>query len=188
MELNFSKYSDGLIPAIIQDADTHVVLMLGFMNQEAFNLTLETRNVTFYSRSRQTLWTKGETSGNFLKFVSVKVDCDNDTLLIQAHPIGPTCHTGTDTCWAEKNEPFPCDLLPLEKLITSKKVQCTKEQINTICNTIKSLENSSSEKLSDEEKQKLTKQSAEMLYNLMGLFACNGISIKDIMHEITQTY
>lgn len=103
MELNFSKYADGLIPAIIQDADTRVVLMLGFMNQEAFNKTIATGKVTFYSRSRQTLWTKGETSGNFLNFVDAKVDCDNDTLLIKVHPIGPTCHTGTDTCWGEVN-------------------------------------------------------------------------------------
>ena len=90
MELKFSKYADGLIPAIIQDAETRVVLMLGFMNQEAYDKTIETGKVTFYSRSRQTLWTKGETSGNFLMFVNAKVDCDNDTLLIKAHPIGPT--------------------------------------------------------------------------------------------------
>lgn len=103
MELNFSKYADGLIPAIVQDADTRVVLMLGFMNQEAFDKTIATGKVTFYSRSRKTLWTKGETSGNFLNFVDAKVDCDKDTLLIKAHPIGPTCHTGTDTCWGEVN-------------------------------------------------------------------------------------
>ena len=104
MDLNFSKYTDGLIPAIIQDADTRVVLMLGFMNQEAFDKTIETGKVTFYSRSRQTLWTKGETSGNFLNYVSASVDCDNDTLLVKVHPIGPTCHKGTDTCWAEENK------------------------------------------------------------------------------------
>ena len=113
MELNFSKYADGLIPAIIQDAETRVVLMLGFMNQEAYDKTIETGKVTFYSRSRQTLWTKGETSGNFLMFVSAKVDCDNDTLLIKAHPIGPTCHTGTDTCWAEENKFEGTNLAPV---------------------------------------------------------------------------
>ena len=103
MELNFSKYADGLIPAIIQDASTRVVLMLGFMNQEALDKTIETGKVTFYSRTRKTLWTKGETSGNFLNFVSASVDCDNDTLLVKVHPIRPTCHKGTDTCWAEEN-------------------------------------------------------------------------------------
>jgi phosphoribosyl-ATP pyrophosphohydrolase/phosphoribosyl-AMP cyclohydrolase len=186
MELNFSKYGDGLIPAIVQDADTRVVLMLGFMNQEAFDLTLETHKVTFYSRSRQTLWTKGETSGNFLRFVSAKVDCDNDTLLIQAHPMGPTCHTGTDTCWAEENKPMPCDLRPLEQLIQSKKMKCSNEQINVISNTINALAKSSSEKITDDEKQKLMKQSAEMLYNIIELFSCNGISVEEIIENINK--
>ena len=97
----------GLVPAIIQDATTKTVLMLGYMNKEAFDKTVETKKVTFYSRSRQCLWTKGETSGNFLELVDIKVDCDNDTLLVKANPIGPTCHTGNDTCWGEKNEKNP---------------------------------------------------------------------------------
>ncbi len=103
MKLNFEKM-DGLVPAIIQDADTKVVLMLGFMNEEAFQKTMETGKVTFYSRTKNRLWTKGETSGNFLNVVSIKEDCDQDTLLIKVHPVGPVCHTGTDTCWGEKNE------------------------------------------------------------------------------------
>ncbi len=103
MKLNFEKM-DGLVPAIIQDADTRVVLMLGFMNEEAFQKTMETGKVTFYSRTKNRLWTKGETSGNFLNVVSIKEDCDQDTLLIKVHPVGPVCHTGTDTCWGEKNE------------------------------------------------------------------------------------
>ena len=111
MELNFAKYADGLIPAIVQDADTRVVLMLGFMNKEAFDKTMATKKVTFYSRSRQTLWTKGETSGNFLNLVDIKIDCDNDTLLVKAHPIGPTCHKGTDTCWAEDNKGISLSVL-----------------------------------------------------------------------------
>ena len=93
----------GLVPAIIQDADTKTVLMLGYMNQEALQKTLDTKKVTFWSRSRNCLWTKGETSGNFLHLVDIKADCDNDTLLVKAHPDGPTCHTGTDTCWGEDN-------------------------------------------------------------------------------------
>ena len=94
----------GLVPAIIQDAKTLKVLMLGFMNEEAYKKTMETGKVTFYSRTRKTLWTKGETSGNFLNLVSVAIDCDNDTLLIKANPVGPVCHTGADTCWNETND------------------------------------------------------------------------------------
>jgi phosphoribosyl-AMP cyclohydrolase / phosphoribosyl-ATP pyrophosphohydrolase len=100
---DFSKYADGLVPAIIQDFQTSKVLMLGFMNKEAFLQTEETGKVTFFSRSKQRLWTKGEESGNFLHVKQVMLDCDNDTLLIKAQPAGPTCHTGADTCWSEKN-------------------------------------------------------------------------------------
>ena len=103
IKVDFNKNSDGLVPAIIQDSITKNVLMLGYMNEEALQKTLETKKVTFWSRSRNTLWTKGETSGNFLDLVSVLSDCDNDTLLIKVRPHGPTCHTGTGTCWGEKN-------------------------------------------------------------------------------------
>ena len=101
--IDFEKMN-GLVPAIVQDAETKTVLMLGYMNEEAYQKTLKTKKVTFWSRSRNTLWTKGETSGNFLTLVDMKVDCDNDTLLVKAIPAGPTCHKGTDTCWGEKNE------------------------------------------------------------------------------------
>lgn len=101
--LDFTKDPAGLVPAIIQDADTSKVLMLGYMNQEAFEKTKAEGLVTFFSRSRQKLWTKGETSGNFLHVVSIAEDCDHDTLLIKVHPDGPVCHTGTDTCWGESN-------------------------------------------------------------------------------------
>jgi len=103
MTIDYSKLN-GIVPAIIQDADTRVVLMLGFMNDEAYKKTIETGKVTFWSRTRNTLWTKGETSGNFLNVVDIKIDCDNDTLLIKVHPVGPVCHTGTDTCWGEENK------------------------------------------------------------------------------------
>lgn len=104
IKVDFSKNSDGLVPAIIQDSITKNVLMLGYMNEEALQKTLETKKVTFWSRSRNTLWTKGETSGNFLDLVSILSDCDNDTLLVKVRPHGPTCHTGTDTCWGETNQ------------------------------------------------------------------------------------
>ena len=103
MTIDFNKNNDGLIPAIIQDATTKTVLMLGYMNKEAYNKTLETNKVTFFSRSKNRLWTKGEESGNFLNLISIKNDCDNDTLLIQVNPVGPTCHTGADNCWQESN-------------------------------------------------------------------------------------
>ena len=103
MKIDFEKYTDGLVPAVIQDFQTHKVLMLGFMNAEAVEKTMELQKVTFFSRSKQRLWTKGEESGHFLHLKSIAVDCDNDTLLIQALPEGPTCHTGSDTCWNEKN-------------------------------------------------------------------------------------
>lgn len=102
MKIDFDKCG-GLVPAIIQDVQTRNVLMLGYMNEEAYHKTLDTKKVTFWSRSRHCLWTKGETSGHFLHLVSIKVDCDNDTLLVRAIPDGPTCHTGTDTCWGEDN-------------------------------------------------------------------------------------
>ena len=105
-QLNFEKAADGLIPAIVQDAKTRTVLMQGYMNREALDVTLQKGQVTFFSRSKQRLWTKGELSKNYLELVSMKVDCDRDALLIQANPKGPTCHTGADTCWNEQNIPF----------------------------------------------------------------------------------
>ena len=102
LNIDFDK-GNGLVPAIIQDAETKNVLLLGYMNREALDKTLETKKVTFWSRSRNQLWTKGETSGNFLDLIDIKSDCDNDTLLVKVHPHGPTCHTGTDTCWGEQN-------------------------------------------------------------------------------------
>ena len=106
MKIDFEKMG-GLVPAIIQDATTKNVLMLGFMNEEAYEKTLATKHITFWSRTRNTLWTKGETSGHFLNLVDMKIDCDNDTLLVRVNPVGPTCHTGTDTCWGEENEGNP---------------------------------------------------------------------------------
>ena len=103
MKIDFKKYNDGLVPAIIQDVLTSKVLMLGYMNEEAFLKTNQSKQVTFFSRSKQRLWTKGEESGNFLELVSIAVDCDNDALLLKVNPKGPVCHKGTDTCWQEEN-------------------------------------------------------------------------------------
>ena len=114
MNINFTKYADGLVPAIVQDANTKTVLMLGFMNQAAIDATITGSKVTFFSRSKNRLWTKGEESGNFLQYIGMQVDCDNDTLLIQANPVGPVCHNGTDTCWGEAN--FPSNTAFLNQL------------------------------------------------------------------------
>lgn len=120
MKIDFEKYADGLVPAIVQDFNTGKVLMLGFMNAEAFDKTEQTGKVTFYSRSKKRLWTKGEESGHFLELKSLAVDCDHDTLLIKAHPLGPVCHTGADTCWSETNQPDNF-LLYLEEIIRLRK-------------------------------------------------------------------
>ena len=128
MNIDFSKSADGLIPAIIQDSETKSVLMLGYMNAEAYQKTLDTKKVTFFSRSKQRLWTKGEESGNFLNLVSIKNDCDNDTLLIQVKPEGPTCHKGTDTCWAEENKPDYGFLSHLEDTIKMRRENADSEK------------------------------------------------------------
>ncbi|HEX4876626.1 MAG TPA: bifunctional phosphoribosyl-AMP cyclohydrolase/phosphoribosyl-ATP diphosphatase HisIE [Chitinophagaceae bacterium] len=119
MKPDFLKYADGLIPAIVQDAKTQKVLMLGFMNEAAYNKTMSEKIVSFYSRSRQCIWTKGETSGNYLNVKEVLIDCDNDTLLIKANPVGPVCHTGSDTCFKESNNYF--NLKKLEDIISERK-------------------------------------------------------------------
>ena len=125
MEITYN--SEGLIPAIIQDSTTKTVLMLGYMNAEAVFKTLETNKVTFFSRSKQRLWTKGEESGNFLSLDSLKNDCDNDTLLIQATPHGPTCHKGTDNCWSESNVESFGFISTLETIITDRKENASSE-------------------------------------------------------------
>jgi phosphoribosyl-ATP pyrophosphohydrolase/phosphoribosyl-AMP cyclohydrolase len=125
MEITYN--SEGLIPAIIQDSTTKTVLMLGYMNAEAVSKTLETNKVTFFSRSKQRLWTKGEESGNFLSLDSLKNDCDNDTLLIQATPHGPTCHKGTDNCWSESNIESFGFISTLETIITDRKDNASSE-------------------------------------------------------------
>lgn len=120
MDIDFDK-GDGLVPAIVQDARTGVVLMLGYMNREAWARTVETKQVTFWSRSREALWTKGETSGNRLELVSITVDCDGDALLVRAVPSGPVCHTGADTCWNEPNRPDPVAFLAeLDRIVASR--------------------------------------------------------------------
>jgi phosphoribosyl-ATP pyrophosphohydrolase/phosphoribosyl-AMP cyclohydrolase len=194
MELNFSKYADGLIPAIIQDASTRVVLMLGFMNQEALDKTIETGKVTFYSRTRKTLWTKGETSGNFLNFVSASVDCDNDTLLVKVHPIGPTCHKGTDTCWAEENTSEAQILSALQEKIDIELKDMPQD--SNIANLIRK---GGINKLAQEvgenaietviqstngSNESLTEKGSELLYYLIALLSANNIRVQEVIEVL----
>ena len=117
---DFEKSEDGLLPAIIQDDATLKVLMLGYMNEEALTKTFKSKKVTFYSRSKKRIWVKGETSGNFLEFKTMKIDCDNDALLVKVKPVGPVCHTGNETCWNEKNQGSKSFLYKLERIVNKR--------------------------------------------------------------------
>ena len=196
MQPDFDKM-DGLVPAIIQDSYTQKVLMLGFMNKEAYEKTLETGKVTFYSRTKQRLWTKGETSGNFLEVVSVKNDCDNDTLLIQVHPTGPVCHTGTDTCWGEKNEQDIMFLKELQDFIDKRHEEMPEKSYTT--SLFKSGVNKMAQKVGEEAVEtvieacngtddRLIYESADLLYHLIVLLTSKGYSIEDIARELKERH
>lgn len=193
MEIDFEKCG-GLVPAIIQDAQTKNVLMMGYMNPEAYQKTLETGKVTFWSRSRQCLWTKGDTSGNFLWLVNIKVDCDKDTLLVTAHPEGPTCHTGTDTCWGEKNERNPLLFLSeLQDFIEKRHREMPEGSYTT--SLFKKGVNRMAQKLGEEaletvieatngSDEKMVYEAADMLYHLVVLLTSKGLRIEDIAKEL----
>lgn len=192
--LDFSKDSAGLIPAIIQDADTGKVLMLGYMNQEAYDKTKTDGVVTFFSRSRQTLWTKGETSGNFLHVVSIADDCDHDTLLIKVHPDGPVCHTGTDTCWGETNEAEDVMFLKeLQDFIDKRHKEMPEGSYTT--SLFKKGTNKIAKKLGEEavecvigatagDDENFIYESADVLYHLIVLLAHKGYRIEDVAREL----
>ena len=192
--LDFSKDSAGLIPAIIQDADTGKVLMLGYMNQESYDKTKTDGVVTFFSRSRQTLWTKGETSGNFLHVVSIADDCDHDTLLIKVHPDGPVCHTGTDTCWGETNEAEDVMFLKeLQDFIDKRHKEMPEGSYTT--SLFKKGTNKIAKKLGEEavecvigatagDDENFIYESADVLYHLIVLLAHKGYRIEDVAREL----
>ena len=193
MNIDFEKMG-GLVPAIIQDATTKTVLMLGYMNKEAFDKTVETKKVTFYSRSRQCLWTKGETSGNFLELVDIKVDCDNDTLLVKANPIGPTCHTGNDTCWGEKNEKNPLLFLTyLQDFINRRHEEMPEGSYTT--SLFKDGLNRMAQKVGEEAleavieacngtNERLIYEGSDMIYHLIVLLTSKGLRIEDLAREL----
>ncbi len=193
MEIDFGKMG-GLVPAIVQDAVTKNVLMLGFMNEEAYQKTVETGKVTFWSRSRQCLWTKGETSGNFLHLVEITVDCDHDTLLVKAHPDGPTCHTGTDTCWGETNQRNPLLFLSeLQDFINKRHEEMPENSYTT--SLFKKGTNRIAQKVGEEaletvieatngSNEKLIYEASDMLYHLIVLLTSKGLRIEDVAREL----
>lgn len=197
MKIDFEKCG-GLVPAIIQDAKTKNVLMLGYMNQEAYDKTVETKKVTFWSRSRNCLWTKGETSGNFLNLVGIKIDCDNDTLLVQAIPDGPTCHKGTDTCWGETNEQNPLLFLTeLQDFINRRHEEMPEGSYTT--KLFKGGVNRMAQKVGEEaletvieatngSNEKLVYEASDMLYHLIVLLTSKGMRIEDVAAELAKRH
>ena len=189
------KYNnDGLIPAIIQDANTKNVLMLGYMNEEAYNNTLETKRVTFFSRSKQRLWTKGEESGHFLNLVDIKNDCDNDTLLIQVKPIGPTCHKGTDTCWNESNTQNYGFLSHLEDVIKSRRENADAEK-SYVASLFKKGINKIAQKVGEEAVEVVIEakdnddnlflnESADLLFHYLMLLQAKGFKLNDVVEVL----
>ncbi len=197
MKIDIDKCG-GLVPAIIQDATTKMVLMLGYMNEEALQKTQETGLVTFFSRSRQCLWTKGETSGNYLHLVDIKVDCDNDTLLIQAKPDGPTCHKGTDTCWGEENRPNPLLFLSeLSDFIEKRHEEMPEGSYTT--SLFKDGLNRMAQKVGEEAlelvieatngtNERLIYEGSDMLYHLIVLLTSKGLRIEDMAKELMERH
>ncbi|TNJ46425.1 bifunctional phosphoribosyl-AMP cyclohydrolase/phosphoribosyl-ATP diphosphatase HisIE [Tamlana fucoidanivorans] len=189
------KYDqNGLVPAIIQDAVTKNVLMLGYMNEAAYQKTLETKKVTFFSRSKQRLWTKGEESGNFLNLVDIKNDCDNDSLLIQVNPTGPTCHTGTDTCWKEKNESNYGFFSTLEHVI-SERVANKDTAKSYVASLFSKGINKVAQKVGEEAVETVIEamdsndelflyESADLLFHYLMLLQAKGFTLKDIEAEL----
>ena len=191
MNIDFSKNTDGLIPAIIQDSETKTVLMLGFMNAEAYQKTVDTQKVTFYSRTKQRLWTKGEESGNFLNLINIKNDCDNDTLLIQVKPEGPTCHKGTDTCWADENKSDDGFLTALEDTIQLRKENADSEK-SYVASLFKLGMNKIAQKVGEEAIEVVIEakddnddlflgESADLLFHYLILLQAKGFKLDDVV-------
>ena len=189
------KYDDkGLVPAIIQDATTKKVLMLGYMNAAAYQKTVDTKQVTFFSRSKHRLWTKGEESGNFLNLVDIKNDCDNDSLLIQVHPVGPTCHTGTDTCWKDENTASYGFFSTLETIIAERVAhKDTKKSyvaslfakgINKVAQKVGEEAVETVIEAMDNNDELFLYESADLLFHYLMLLQAKGFTLKDIENEL----
>ena len=197
MNIDFEK-TDGLVPAIIQDNTTRNVLMLGYMNREAYEKTMATGKVTFWSRSRNCLWTKGETSGNFLNLVDIKVDCDNDTLLVRVNPTGPACHLGTDTCWGETNDANPLLFLTeLQDFINKRHEEMPEGSYTT--SLFKDGLNHMAQKVGEDTLEavieatngtndRLIYEASDMFYHLIVLLTSKGLRIEDIAKELKERH
>lgn len=196
MELNFDKMN-GLVPAIIQDNQTQKVLMLGFMNKEAYEKTVATGQVTFFSRTKKRLWTKGEESGNYLNVVSIKADCDQDTLLIMVNPVGPVCHLGTDTCWGEKNEQDVMFLKTLQDFIDKRHEEMPEGSYTT--SLFQSGINKMAQKVGEEAvetvieacngtDERLIYEGSDLLYHLIVLLTAKGFRIEDLAKELKERH
>lgn len=191
MKIDFTKSENGLIPAIIQDFETNKVLMLGYMNLEAYEKTELTKKVTFFSRSKNRLWTKGEESGHFLNLIEMKIDCDNDTLLIKVQPIGPTCHTGSDTCWQEKNVENYGFLSKLESTIKSRKENSTSDKsyvaslfelgINKIAQKVGEEAVEVIIEAKDNNNALFLNESADLLFHFLILLQAKGFQLQDVI-------
>jgi phosphoribosyl-ATP pyrophosphohydrolase/phosphoribosyl-AMP cyclohydrolase len=192
--MNIKYDAHGLVPAIIQDAITKNVLMLGYMNDEAYQKTITTKQVTFFSRSKQRLWTKGEESGNFLNLVDIKNDCDNDTLLIQVHPVGPTCHKGTDTCWNVENKSSYGFFSTLEHVIAERVANKDTEKsyvaslfakgINKIAQKVGEEAVETVIEAMDNNDELFLYESADLLFHYLMLLQAKGFTLKDIEEEL----
>jgi len=189
VNIDFAKYSDGLVPAIVQDNETNKVLMLGFMNEEALSKTKEIGKVTFYSRTKKRLWTKGEESGNFLLLKNLLIDCDNDSILIKAHPVGPVCHTGADTCWNETNtnDNF---LMHLENVIEQRKQvspdksyvsSLFKKGINKIAQKVGEEAVEVVIEAKDNNEELFLNESADLLFHYLILLNAKGYKLQNII-------
>ncbi|MGJ8743141.1 bifunctional phosphoribosyl-AMP cyclohydrolase/phosphoribosyl-ATP diphosphatase HisIE [Polaribacter sp.] len=194
MNIDFNKNNDGLVPAIIQDAITKNVLMLGYMNEEAFAKTQETKLVTFFSRTKNRLWTKGEESGNVLNLVDIKLDCDNDTLLVFVNPNGPTCHKGTDTCWGEENKSNYGFFSTLEDVITERVAnKDTKKSyvaslfakgINKVAQKVGEEAVETVIEAMDSNDELFLYESADLMFHYLMLLQAKGFTLKDIEAEL----
>jgi len=193
---DFSKYTDGLVPAIVQDMHTSKVLMLGFMNEAALAKTHETGKVTFFSRSKQRLWTKGEESGNFLNVKQVLLDCDHDTMLIKAEPVGPTCHTGADTCWSEKNHSDNF-LLYLQDIIELRRQ--SKEEGSYVASLFGKGINKIAQKVGEEavelvieakdnNRNLFLNEAADLLFHLLILLKAKDCTLQEVMNILEKRY
>jgi phosphoribosyl-AMP cyclohydrolase / phosphoribosyl-ATP pyrophosphohydrolase len=196
MKLDFSKYNDGLIPAIVQDDRTGKVLMLGFMNEEALKKTQEVGRVTFFSRTKERLWTKGEESGNFLELRSIVSDCDLDTLLIKAHPLGPVCHTGADTCFNEENV-APGFLAALEKVIEQRQKEPSgvsytsglfQKGINAIAQKVGEEAIEVVIEAKDDDPDRFLNEAADLMFHFLVLLRAKGFSLEDVSRTLNSRH